>query len=206
MSNGHQKIYSTLKPLVLASGSPRRSELLGSVGLDFTVHPSKADEPKPEQGEAPRDYAMRMARIKTEDVAWQHPDSVTLGSDTIVVLGNEVMGKPESDADALRMLMALSGQAHQVITGCCLAIPGQDTPHCFSVCTDVTMCESSEQELRNYIATEEPMDKAGAYAIQGIGSFMVKGISGSYTNVVGLPLARVLEELRRLQVIKTFQD
>ncbi|WP_187170366.1 Maf family protein [Salidesulfovibrio onnuriiensis] len=201
MNDKKQKIYSTLKPLVLASGSPRRKELLGSVGLEFTVHPSRAEEPKPEQGENPGDYALRMARIKTEDVAGKYPKSVTLGSDTIVVLGSDVMGKPESDADALRMLSALSGQTHQVITGCCLAIPGEATPHCFYVSTDVVMRASSKQELRNYIATGEPADKAGAYAIQGIGSFMVKGISGSYTNVVGLPLARVLEVLASLGVI-----
>ena len=196
-----RKIYETLKPLVLASGSPRRRELLGSVGLDFTVRPSKADEPAPEAGEQPEAYAMRMARIKALDIAGQHPKSVTLGSDTIVVLGAEIMGKPVSEEDALRMLSALSGKTHQVITGCCLIMPGEKKPLSFSVSTDVVMRESLVRELRNYITTGEPMDKAGAYAIQGMGTFLVRRINGSYTNVVGLPVCEVIEDLLSLGVV-----
>lgn len=194
-------IYRTLSPLTLASGSPRRKELLESVGLNFTVCPSRVEEPPPGKDESASEYAMRMARIKAEDIARHRTGAMTLGADTIVVLENEVMGKPTSDGDALRMLEALSGQTHQVITGCCFVLPKKFAPVCFAVSTDVVMRASTEQELRNYIATGEPADKAGAYAIQGRGSFMVTGISGSYTNVVGLPLARVLESLLAWEII-----
>ena len=124
-------VYRSLSPLVLGSNSPRRRELLGSLGLEFEVCPSNAAEPPPEPGEAPEAYALRMARMKTLDVAVLYPDTVVLGADTIVVLPDHsgpqaILGKPEDAADALRMLTLLSGRAHKVITGCCLALPGQE--------------------------------------------------------------------------------
>lgn len=186
--------FTSLVPIVLASGSPRRRELLADLGLDCEVAPSRAEEPAPLPGEPPADYAARMAAMKTAEVATRFPDRIVLGADTIVVLGDRIMGKPADDVHALAMLTALSGQTHQVITAFCLMLPGHDA-FTRAVATDVDMRTSTEAELRAYIATGEPTDKAGAYAIQGMGTFLVTAIRGSYTNVVGLPVARVLETL-----------
>lgn len=186
--------YRTLSALVLGSSSPRRRELLGSLGLEFEVCPSNAPEPPPLPGEDPEAYARRMARTKTTDVAALYPDATVLGADTIVVLPGEpgsdalVLGKPVDEADALAMLARLSGRSHLVITGCCLALPGKVEPLCFAVSTEVVMRASTREELAAYAATGEPSDKAGAYAIQGLGAFLVERVSGSYTNVVGLPV------------------
>lgn len=193
--------YETLSALVLGSSSPRRRELLGSLGLEFEVCPSNAPEPPPEPGEAPEAYARRMARMKTLDVAALYPEAAVLGADTIVVLpgrGNEpacVLGKPADETAALVMLTRLSGRTHQVVTGCCLALPGRPEPLCFAVSTEVVMRASTPQELAAYVATGEPADKAGAYAIQGLGAFLVSRVSGSYTNVVGLPVTECADAL-----------
>jgi septum formation protein len=186
--------FTNRSPIVLASGSPRRRELLADLGLAFDVHPSPLDEPAPESGESPADYVLRMAEMKTMDVAGRFRGATVIGADTAVVLGNRIMGKPESRLDALDMLAALSGRTHQVVTGFCVVLPdgGAVTG---AVSTDVDMRVSTEAELMAYIRTGEPMDKAGAYAIQGVGTFLVTGIRGSYTNVVGLPVARILEVL-----------
>lgn len=192
--------FTSLVPIVLASGSPRRRELLADLGLDFDVAPSRAEEPAPMPGESPTDYARRMAAMKTAEVSARFPNRIVLGADTIVVLGDRIMGKPTDDAHALAMLTALSGQTHQVITAFCLMLPGHPSlTH--AVTTDVDMRASTQAELRAYIATSEPMDKAGAYAIQGMGTFLVTAIRGSYTNVVGLPVARVLEVLLELKLV-----
>jgi len=197
--------FQTLSALVLGSSSPRRRELLGSLGLEFEVCPSNAAEPPPEPGEAPEAYARRMARMKTLDVASLYPTATVLGADTIVVLPGHpdaiVLGKPADADDALRMLSLLSGRAHQVITGCCLCLPGQPEPVCFAVTTEVVMRASTRQELAAYIATGEPADKAGAYAIQGLGAFLVERVVGSYTNVVGLPVTEVSDILASYGII-----
>lgn len=192
--------FRTLSPLVLGSNSPRRRELLGSLGLEFEVCPSNAAEPPPTAGEEPEAYARRMARLKTLDVAVLYPEAAVLGADTIVVLPHSggpeaILGKPADAADALRMLTRLSGRAHQVITGVCLCLPGAAEPICLAVSTEVAMRASTQEELRAYIATGEPGDKAGAYAIQGLGAFLVERVSGSYTNVVGLPVTECAELL-----------
>ncbi|MBA4356731.1 MAG: septum formation inhibitor Maf, partial [Desulfovibrio sp.] len=177
--------YRSLSALVLASNSPRRRDLLAALGLELEICPSNALEPPPLPGEQPQAYAQRMARLKTLDVAVLYPEAAVLGADTIVVLPADdsapaqILGKPVDEADALRMLTLLSGRAHQVITGCCLALPGQtllrqDTPLCFAETTEVVMRASSRAELSAYIATGEPADKAGAYAIQGLGGFLVE--------------------------------
>jgi len=194
--------FKTNGTIILASGSPRRRELLGDLGLEFEVHPSKAEEPAPLPNEVPKEYAMRMAEMKTRDVATHFTDKAVLGADTIVVLDQQIMGKPKDEADALVKLTALSGQTHQVISAFCIILPGGKTIT-KAVSTDVDMRSSGEVELKSYIATGEPMDKAGAYAIQGIGTFLVTAIRGSYTNVVGLPVARVLDELISLDIVKT---
>ncbi len=198
--------YRSLAPIVLASGSPRRRELLTALGLEFEVCPSNAPEPPPAPGERPEDYARRMARVKTMEVAVLYPESVVLGADTIVVRADvsgpeAVLGKPADDADALAMLASLSGKEHMVVTGCCLALPGKSIPVVQAVSTRVRMRQSSEGELSAYIATGEPHDKAGAYAIQGLGAFLVESVQGSYTNVVGLPVAEVVELLLAAGVI-----
>ncbi len=200
MTNAHNGPFVSRESLVLASGSPRRRELLADIGLDFEVVPSRAEEPVPTPGEQPTEYALRMAKLKTMEVAARYPGRTVLGADTIVVLNSWIMGKPANEADALAMLNALSGQTHQVITAFCLVLSNGETSSRF-VATEVDMRTSGEAELKAYIATGEPMDKAGAYAIQGIGTFLVTAIRGSYTNVVGLPLARVLEELLAAGVV-----
>jgi septum formation protein len=211
LTNAPQGVFRTLSALVLASNSPRRRDLLGSLGLELEICPSNAPEPPPQPGEEPEAYARRMALLKTLDVAVLYPDCAVLGADTIVVLPADrgtpaqILGKPADEADALRMLTLLSGRAHQVITGCCLALPEKTLPGqalhatqgplCFAEVTEVAMRQSSPEELLAYIATGEPADKAGAYAIQGLGAFLVERITGSYTNVVGLPVAECVRRL-----------
>jgi septum formation protein len=195
--------FKTKQSIILASGSPRRREFLSDIGIEFKVLPSSMEEPKPEPNEAPSDYAQRMAKMKTKDVAINHQGSTVLGADTIVVLNDRIMGKPQDEAAALEMLTALSGKTHQVITAFCIVLSNGRTIT-QAVSTDVDMRASGEAELKGYIATGEPMDKAGAYAIQGIGTFLVTAIRGSYTNVVGLPLARVLEVLLEEKVVTIY--
>lgn len=194
MNRTIQGPFRTNTKIILASGSPRRRELLGDLGLTFEVIPSTMAEPKPESGEKSTEYAKRMAEMKTRDVAKDHSGTTVIGADTIVVLEDRIMGKPKDEADALDMLNTLSGNTHQVVTAFSIVLPDGNAVT-QAVSTDVDMRVSGEAELKSYIATGEPMDKAGAYAIQGIGTFLVTAIRGSYTNVVGLPLARVLEEL-----------
>ncbi|MEF2231964.1 MAG: Maf family protein [Pseudodesulfovibrio sp.] len=200
MKNRLSGPFTAASPLVLASGSPRRRELLSDLGLEFHVEPSPLPEPAPLPGEAASDYARRMAELKTRDVAARFPDSTVLGADTIVVLDGAIMGKPKDANDALAMLSRLSGRTHQVVTGFTVILPDGATVS-QSVSTDVDMRVSGEAELKSYVATGEPMDKAGAYAIQGVGTFLVTAIRGSYTNVVGLPVARVLEILLDRNVV-----
>ncbi len=180
--------------IVLASGSPRRREMLAGLGIRFRVEPSLAEEPAPLPGEEPEDYALRMAGMKAAEVAARFPQSVVLAADTVVAIDHHVLGKPVDAADALRMLSLLAGRTHLVVTGCALYVPGRE-PHHFAAHTDVTMLDPGPEALAAYAATGEPDDKAGAYAIQGQGAFLVRHVEGSYTNVVGLPLARVLEVL-----------
>jgi septum formation protein len=183
------------KPVILASTSPRRRELLTLAGIAFTVVPSPADEPAPDAGELPAAYAARMARLKAAAVARAHPEAVVIGADSVVAVGDVILGKPRDAAEAKRMLTLLSGRVHQVVTGCALFGLGEQ-PEIFTVSTDVAMTPLSEAAIDAYVATGEPMDKAGAYAIQGRAAAFVTEIHGSYTNVVGLPLAEVVNTLR----------
>lgn len=188
-------------PLVLASASPRRQALLAGQGLGFEVVPSTLKEPAPEPGEAPADYAARMARIKGQDIAARHPDKVIVSADTIVVQDASILGKPKDAAHALDMLTALAGRWHEVMTGFCVLRHGDGVSLCRTVTTRVHMADNSRDMLQAYIDTEEPMDKAGAYGIQGIGAFLVDEVQGSYTNVVGLPLRSVLDFLLEIKAI-----
>jgi len=193
--------------LVLASASPRRQELLRCAGIPFTVQAADINE-MPLEGEAPRDCAERLAREKALAVFQRQPQSFVLGADTIVVVDDIVLGKPRDADDAARMLRLLSGRVHAVITGVCLVGPvasGQgpvaSKPTTASETTLVTMCGLSDDEIRDYVASGEPMDKAGAYAIQGIASRWIQRIEGDYSNVVGLPVALVYRMLRERGVL-----
>ena len=184
--------------LVLASASPRRQELLRNAGIPFEVQPAHiAEDPLP--GEAAEVYAERLAREKALAVAGQRPQDFVLGADTVVVVDGQILGKPSDAADAARMLRLLSGREHRVITGVCLVVSGQWSVA--SETTSVTMSEISEKEITDYIASGEPMDKAGGYAIQGIASRWIPRIEGDYSNVVGLPVARVWGMLRQAGVV-----
>jgi len=187
--------------IVLASASPRRKELLGSLGVAYRVIPSLVDEPEPDAAETPGGYALRMARLKARDVAWGHPGSYVLGADTVVAVGGHILGKPRDEADARRMLAMLAGREHTVVTGCCLVGPDGQTVWEEAPASRVTFAALTDEAIAAYAATGEPLDKAGGYAIQGLGAFMIARVEGSYTNVVGLPLAEVVELLRTYGVI-----
>jgi septum formation protein len=186
--------------LVLASASPRRQELLRNAGISFTVQPADIDE-TPMVGESPRGCAERLAREKALAVFESRPEDYVLGADTIVVVDDTILGKPRDAGDAARMLRLLSGRMHAVITGVCVVGPVVNKVKTASETTMVTFCELSDDEIRDYIATGEPMDKAGAYAIQGIASRWIPRIEGDYSNVVGLPVALVYARLRELGAI-----
>jgi septum formation protein len=188
--------------LILASASPRRQELLRNAGIPFKVQPADINE-SPLPGEPPQECAQRLAREKALAVFQSRPQNFVLGADTIVVVDDAILGKPRDADDAARMLRMLSGHTHAVVTGVCLVGPvasGQwpvaSQTKSASETTLVTMCEISDDEIRDYVATGEPMDKAGAYAIQGIASRWITRIEGDYSNVVGLPVALVYAMLR----------
>jgi septum formation protein len=181
--------------LVLASASPRRRELLAQAGFTFEVHPAHVPE-EPNHGEDPIAYVTRLAREKAQAVFNQlaaNPDTaaklVVLGADTTVTLDNHILGKPEDAADAARMLCLLSGRTHRVITG--VAVVTADRTEVAAEVTGVTFLTLSDEEITAYVATGEPLDKAGAYAIQGRAARWIPRIEGDYFNVVGLPLALV---------------
>jgi septum formation protein len=199
--------------LVLASASPRRQELLRHAGIAFTVHVTNIPE-LPQPGESGRDCAERLAREKARAAISRWPDALVLGADTVVVVDGEILGKPRDAEDAARMLRMLSGRTHQVITGVCLIAPlrtgNQQLRTDFkdnrsehggsekngSEITLVTMTPLTEKDIASYIANGEPMDKAGAYAIQGIASRWIPRIEGDYFNVVGLPVSLVVRMLQ----------
>jgi nucleoside triphosphate pyrophosphatase len=178
--------------LVLASASPRRQELLRAAGIQFAVQP--ADVPEvPQAGEKPRAYAERLAREKAQAVFRQRPGDMVLGADTVVIIDEHILEKPRDAADAARMLQLLSGRQHLVTTG--IALVGGGFEDVRSETTRVAITEITDDEIRSYVATGEPMDKAGAYAIQGIASRWISRIEGDYCNVVGLPVALVYRML-----------
>ncbi len=179
--------------LVLASSSPRRRQLLAPLGFELQVSSPEVDESEL-PGETPRDFVLRVAAKKGRAVAQAHPGQVVLAADTAVVIGARLLGKPKSPDEALAMLRQLSGREHQVLTG--VWVTGSTGEHQRAVSTTVRFRPLSDAEARWYVATGEPMDKAGAYAIQERGGMFVESIDGSYSNVVGLPLAQTLELLR----------
>jgi septum formation protein len=185
-----------VQPLVLASQSPRRKELLEILGIPFSIVVPAIDE-TPRAGDRPQDYVLRVAKAKALDVASRVSESVVLSADTVVTIGDEILGKPRDRADAIRMLTKLSGREHRVFTGVSLLDQGEGALRSGVEQTSVFFRKLSSDEIENYLDREDVMDKAGAYAIQGFASVFIPKISGSYSNVMGLPLALVYELLRR---------
>ena len=191
--------------VILASGSPRRKELLSRLCVPFRVVPSEADEGPPAAGEEPERYALRLAKAKAADVALRCPGEVILAADTVVALANEILGKPRNHANAVEMLIFLQGKVHLVATGVAVRCGGNE--HAGVEVSRVRMRAYSLEEARKYVATGEPMDKAGAYAIQGAGGALVDEFAGCYTAVVGLPLCLARTLLERCKVeIRTDRD
>ncbi len=180
--------------LILASRSPRRRYLLEQAGLTFSVIPSAFDEASVDT-EHPEEHVLAQAQGKAADVADRYPDSWVIGADTIVLIDGAILGKPTDMDGARAMLGRLSGQTHQVHTGYCIVHGKKNRNLSGAVETDVLFKRLSRAEIEWYVHTDEPFDKAGAYAVQGLGTFLVRSIRGSYTNVVGLPVCEVIEAL-----------
>jgi septum formation protein len=181
--------------IILASASPRRRELMGLLRVPFEVIPSEYEEQMPASHADVPQLAEHLAAEKARDVARKYPGRLVIGSDTIVALDGRVYGKPRDAADAVRMLTELSGRTHQVVTAVALG-RGADAMRSTSVTTEVTFRALQAEEIRSYVDTDEPLDKAGAYGIQYYGVLLIAGIRGDYTNVVGFPLPTVMELLR----------
>jgi septum formation protein len=184
-------------PLVLASGSPRRAELLALLGHPFDIFRPEVDETV-RPAEEPITAVKRLARDKVNAGRAAFPSAIVVAADTLVVLDGELLGKPRDGAEAARMLRRLSGRAHLVFTGYAVAAPSMAHPQVAHAETSVRLRSLSKEEIAGYVATGEPLDKAGAYAIQGRAAAFVEAIEGSYTNVVGLPLAELAQLLRRI--------
>jgi septum formation protein len=183
--------------LILASASPRRAELLRNAGIAFSLEPAHVPE-QVKMGETPLVYSQRLARDKAQAIFHRHRQSAVLGADTVVVVDQHLLEKPADPQDAARMLRLLSGRTHQVITGVCLLSPGFERTE--AEITQVTFDAFSNEEIAEYVRSGEPMDKAGAYAIQGMASRWARRIEGCYFNVVGLPVPRVYRMLRAAEV------
>lgn len=189
-----EKKGDSMQRLILASSSPRRKELLENLRLEFEISSSDADESFSDTL-SPAEAVMELASRKSGTVALDFPDCFVIGSDTVVVHEGTILGKPESGQEALKMLKKLSGNTHSVYTGVSIISPEKETR--FYEKTDVTFWELSDEEIDTYIKSGEPFDKAGGYGIQGFGSMLVKEISGDYYTVVGLPVSRLIRELRK---------
>lgn len=191
-----ERQVTKMKHLILASGSPRRKEILEQVGLDFCVLPSDVEEIITKQ--VPSDIVMELSKQKAEDV-WEKLDDkkhIVLGADTVVAYDGKILGKPKDVEDAKAMLRMLSGEKHSVYTG--VTLVSENGLETFFEETLVEFYEMTEEEINVYVATGEPMDKAGAYGIQGKAAAFIKGIEGDYYNVVGLPIAKTLKFLQKM--------
>jgi septum formation protein len=186
--------------IILASESTRRVDLLRSLGISFSIIPPDIDEQR-EKDESPRDFVLRMSYEKAHKVGQLFPDKWVIGADTVVVSKGRVLGKPNSDKDAFNMLRSLRGKWHKVITGYCVLNVSKDITYRDAAETKVFVRGMSDEEIMRYIKTSEPLGKAGSYAVQGKGGYMVKEIKGSYSNVVGLPICEVAEVLLSLGVL-----
>ncbi|HNT44400.1 MAG TPA: Maf family protein [Syntrophorhabdaceae bacterium] len=186
--------------IILASESTRRVDILRTLGIPFSIIPPDIDETRKLE-ETPREYALRLSYEKAHKVGRHFPDKWVIGADTIVVYKNRILGKPVNENEAFKTLQLLKGKWHKVITGfCVLNVDREITCH-DAVETRVFMKDLVDEEIMNYIRTSEPLDKAGSYAVQGKGGYMVKEIKGSYSNVVGLPICEVAEVLLSLGIL-----
>lgn len=193
--------------IILASASPRRKELLKQIGLSFKTMPSVKEEKITK--ETPAEIVEELSYQKAVDICGQlegemKEDFVVIGADTVVAIWDKVMGKPSDKEDACLMLKQLQGKSHQVYTGVTLAWKYKDMPamfHTFHECTDVTVFPMADEEIESYVNSKEPMDKAGAYAIQGQFAAYIQGICGDYSNVVGLPIGRVYQEMKARKLL-----
>lgn len=193
--------YVKQNRLILASKSPRRKKLLEQAGIEFSIIVSTVDESRV-KSDQPSIYSTQLALLKAKDVASQNPDYWILGADTIVTINNQILGKPKSNNDAAHMLSMLNSTTHQVYTGYCLYHERLGINTYQSVSTEVKFKSLSDREINWYIQTGEPFDKAGGYGIQGVGAFMIEQITGSYTNVVGLPVCEVIQSMVELDIIE----
>lgn len=193
--------HSSKEPLIiLASKSPRRRYLLEQAGIAFRIVPSDIDESIYSMS-SPGDQVKLLSQAKADAVSMWYPDQWVIGADTIVVKDGKILGKPSSKSDAQKMLRTLSGRVHQVFTGYTICCGEKGKKYSEAIKTDVLFKKLTDDEINWYINTSEPFDKAGAYAIQGLGTFLVKSINGSYTNVVGLPVCEVIEYLIKEKVV-----
>lgn len=184
-----------MKKIILASSSPRRRELLQTAGLEFEIHVKDVDESVPE-GTPPEEAAKMTAAKKAAAVADEFKKEIVIGADTIVVADGRILGKPKDETDAANMLKMLSGIEHEVITGVCIICDSMS--HNFAQISKVKFYDLSEEEILSYVASGEPMDKAGSYGIQGLGCTLVERIEGDYFNIVGLPVAAVYRKIKEL--------
>ncbi len=183
--------------IILASKSPRREEICKIIGLEFEIIPAKS-ECDIDLTVSPEEAIKKVAQAKAREVFAQNPNDLVIGADTAVYVSGEFLGKPENEQDAFLMLRKLSGKVHQVFTAVCALAPGKET--CFCEVSDVEFSDLTDNEILEYIASKEPMDKAGAYGIQGKGAKFVKRINGDFYTVMGLPCARLYNELKEFNV------
>lgn len=182
-----------MRRIILASASPRRREILSKTGLEFEVQVSSCDENIDEQ--EPDKLVMKLSELKAKDVAAQNPDAIVIGADTVVAHKGCVMGKPADKEEAVKMIKSFAGDVHQVYTGVTVIVPLEKT-YTYNVCTDVHVLPMTDKEIERYVETGEPMDKAGAYAIQGLFAPYISRIDGDYYNVVGLPISSLYSILK----------
>ncbi|MCD8249419.1 MAG: Maf family protein [Lachnospiraceae bacterium] len=182
------------KRIILASGSPRRKELLTQIGVSFEVYKAEGEERVTTN--APEEVVRELSMQKALEVAGKVSGDIYIGADTVVAVDGQILGKPRDEEDAARMLRMLQGRAHEVATGVAVLTPDGREPLSFAETTRVHVFSMTEEEIRTYVSSGEPMDKAGAYGIQGLFAAYVSGIEGDYNNVVGLPVGRLYQELR----------
>jgi septum formation protein len=188
-----------MKTIILASASPRRKELLEKTGLKFEVEPSNHEEALP-LGVEPHEFAQKISLEKAKVIAGKHKNAIVIAADTFIVFGNRIMGKPHTDTEARKMLEALNGQSHYVITGFSIVDTDRNMALSRAVETKVSLKKLTPAEIDAYVKSKEPLDKAGAYAIQGLGAVIVERIEGDYYNVMGLPLYALTEALKEFGI------
>ncbi len=195
-------LFRALEKVILASGSPRRRDFFLDLGFDFEIKTEAIDE-TPVHGEFSEIFALRMAKEKANAIACHHPDAWVIGADTVVTIDGSILGKPSNEEKALDMLLQLNGSQHRVITAYALVCTNKDMELTRHISTEVEFNSFSEKILKGYVDTGDPMDKAGSYGIQGQGSFLVRKINGSCTNVIGLPISELVEDLLQHQIIES---